>query len=1005
MSCKHTYLTTNGEQSELFKQLTDKFGFTQGEVMYLSSKLYNWHPSVLNTQGEPTYEAMISGNPDIKQLQKMSDSEIYNNIVDSAKKIDFYDSKGEHRYELNGEPLVSTSEKVNKYVPYTPQVNKDIDYDYAKEGTRHHKIFELLVNKSTFDEVNKMFSLTDSEKTLVRGLQQVISHLESKGKLISEFKVADSERGMAGTIDLMLIKPNGKVEIYDLKTSFETPGRKAKGVKPWSIYETTYDNGMPISNYKAKRYSLQTNYYKSILERSDKVTGRKAVDVDGVFIIPIEFFGEENNWTHATIGSIEDISNWRADGVNFDMWSQSIIKNEMRTAKEKNLKLEGNKTVDIDNFVDVVIGDSKLPDNVLNSYANNIVLNNENEDSFNYHGVKYKWESDNKANRVEQVKRIMSSEENKGDDTLINNAIETLTTGNPEGLFAKDEVAHKQLLQMYDYVRPVRVFKLSELEGFEKYNDIMVFQRGNGTIELIKLTNDNLNIKLPVKNKPIFSDIKERLNNNKNSIAGNFMSHTQALSSGIALENTKQDKEKLRLGLIAMKLKQTNPDMKVDRILIQSISRQYKTSPMPATLTELLPQIKKIYEISDVKSAVSGEVKALLSNDELYKDNNYIPNAVDELLNYFDSNLEEDDFKNQEDKWNSRAVIRDKLEKYKDGEIEKDELFNFLLDYERGIKNIIAKKYAGLDQSDIENLILGDSEFIRFANILASLQDIKLYPEKDITEEVFGNLRKTFSNPSLSGKRTLDQAFHFTRNFIDKVKVRLTEFNEEKMAVMDKLRRDAGGLNAGPLVGNQAVNANAALGLGTDAFTPLIQTKTDGKGKTYYTPFFWAEGSAEFNELSTAQQDTIRWFNKKFQSIFREAHPEKNKDGTYKYTWTPNMIPILKSNPSDYVYKAKKNILRGEFKEGFHNIEKNVARGFDLVTGQFEYQDTRKYNNKLKMYDVFANQVVNGQPNPTALLKMGLDENLNLLNGSDNGNFQLDLDATIQVFKTTTLRK
>jgi len=982
MGCITTYLTEDGVESRLYNELVDRFGQAQGEVMYLNSKLYNWSSLDLNVQGEPTLQTLLTGNSTSKQ--KSTPDVIYDNIVSTAENVKFV--KEPHGYFVEGSELQSVSRRVDKYVPYT---GNQTDYNYADDGHRYHDMFEKIGNGNPTEDVIEATEADKGEQTLIREMKDFMSRFPSTYKLLPEIRMADTAKGIAGTIDLLVIKPNGKADIYDLKTVFETPGTKKSVGDIWDVYKTSQG----IENYKAKRYALQTTYYKELVETSDPVTGRLGVEVENVYIVPVEVRGEPGKWTNFKMRPVENISRWQSGTINFADGASKIVREDAKNKSETDLHIKGLDTAsNIDEFLDLVIGKAVMSPKQLNNYAYKTVENFKDMKFFKHQDIEYKWQSENKVKRLEQVKRVMASKDEKSDEALVTASINTLNSGVPEGIYLYNDDAYTQLKQLHKMSFAKNVFALSDVPGYEAYSDVLAFQRDNGTVELVKMTRNNLTFNIEVKNKQFGTD--------KNTIAGNHFTYPQARSKNITLQNTMEDREKLRLAMIAMQLKETNPDIKVDRLLVSSASNKVKTTPAFVRLDEILPQIKTLYEVDSIKSASSGSIKQTLDNSAVFEATSYEPDSIDELLNYMDSQLVSDDYLNPHNgRRNTRHYIKEKLERYANDEIRKDELLKFLLDKEKRIRNIIATESRDVSQADIDERVQSNPEFIMLAKAIFALQNMKYYPEMDISDTMFGPVNKYVAHPTQSGMKTLDAAIDYGRKAVDNVKRKMLNFKNEKVNVLTKLQQDAGGLNIGFNIRGKAINPNRVTAMGTDAFLPLVETKTDAKGREFRTMFFVKEDSKKWSTLTKTQQDTIKWFNKTIQESFREAHPEINPDGSYKSNWPTGMIPITKSRPNDFLYKVKKQTGRGNLKRAGNAVKSMINRTVELSTDQYEYRAPEKSNHRTKLHDYFIGQVnPDGSPSQDAFDRIGLDRNFNLIDGDVNDTFQLDLDTTVTSF-------
>lgn len=136
----------------------------------------------------------------------------------------------------------------------------------------------------------KTLSLEDARK-VSQSLTDVINTFRQKGDiLLTQVTVYDEVSKLAGTIDLLLIRPNGKVRIFDLKTSknsIKAPAqRKGVGEAAGTVYNTRAFPWKPEQIADSRVYNaldpdqpmrekgmtleqqqlLQVNMYKSMLE-------------------------------------------------------------------------------------------------------------------------------------------------------------------------------------------------------------------------------------------------------------------------------------------------------------------------------------------------------------------------------------------------------------------------------------------------------------------------------------------------------------------------------------------------------------------------------------------------------------------------------------------------------------------------------------------------------------------------------------------------------------------
>ena len=217
--------------------------------------------------------------------------------------------------------------------------------DKREEGTGIHKITEDYIDgrkagltrakaiKKAMDGLHipdegfdadgvRFYSGMDPDKVAgyIGNIADFIDGLIAKGyTLYPEVKIYDDEMGVAGTIDLLIQKPNGKWMIYDWKT-------KERG-KFKDFYKLKTKNGKPtmfnglmsdMQQTQARDYSLQLSTYRLILERQGFVFEEEG----GLAIIPLVGVAEIThddvlgNETHyRDIGLDTTIQGLNKDGV------------------------------------------------------------------------------------------------------------------------------------------------------------------------------------------------------------------------------------------------------------------------------------------------------------------------------------------------------------------------------------------------------------------------------------------------------------------------------------------------------------------------------------------------------------------------------------------------------------------------------------------------------------------------------------------------------------------
>jgi hypothetical protein len=1000
MACIRTYYGNDLKPSILFQQLVDRFGESRGEQMYLLSKSREIKTD-RTVQGEPTIDAVLNANLQEANKSKRSVTDIHNNLVASRAAIDYKDDV--HTYAVNGKQLDSVSIVTDKDVPYTG--SKPTDFDYAEEGTRYHGALEDIINGVlTNDEIIAKRQLSENETAFLLYMRTFVSRLKKNGKVIPELRVALTKSEIAGSIDIVHIKNDGKVDIYDLKTVFESPGRKKAKKKLWDIFAQSGST----SNYKAQRYSLQTSYYKYILENTDEATGRQGVEVDNVYILPIEVLMDDNKVIEGIVPrAAENIQEWKKGNVNFGVNAEKKVRARIGVADVSDIALKGYDTpTTLPDFINTILPKESITDEDLHRKALRYVEDGRNEDGFRIRGSFYRWEGKSKEEKLAKVKSVLTGYEDGGGADLVRAAVLTFQ-GAPGGYFTSNEKAANQLKRHFDTSNAKKVFALSDIEGFENYKDILVLQREDGSSDLVKMTYENLRRKITIAN-PYANPLAKYLTGISGSILGNYMTYDDAKSKGITLQNDLTDKEQLRMALIAMELKNANKDFYANRVVVQSFASNDLTIPRSVLLDKLLPQVKAIYNVPEIKNAAAGRIKNILDNEELYNAESYEVDPAVQYLDFLRNNLKSEDFIDPEtDKKNVRYMAMKALEYTVNGEMQKDELVKILISYEEGIKNLIGSKYQGTP-ADVYNKTLTDPEFQQLARTVITLTDGKLYPEKDVSEGFMGDFMKYLVTPTKTGRLTLDRAIDHMRKGLDTVKNEITKFTQEKKPVFEALRDTDPIWKAGIKIGGRsALSTDTFFGMGQSVFEPLFQKRKKADGSTYKIPFLITEETAEFRKLAPAQQKFITWFNDTVEKWYKEAHPYKNAKGIRTTNWVRGMIPVLTTSPNTSLYQAKDSVLKGDLRKATQAMKNFGKRSYQMLGNYGNFVSPDKTNDRLHIYDFFKSQVndIDGTASIEALDAVGLDENMNLVDPQKNMLFETDLEEVVNQFMAHNVKK
>lgn len=225
----------------------------------------------------------------------------------TGQKKHIYSKDGKPVVDKEGKPRSVSSVYVDKwYKDRFPTDNrserqKQIDDIKAEEGTKIHKDMEDIIRRF-FDEkgFKRAVPLDDKKistnKAIYEKLENYVFELMSQysdpaTRFLSEVKIYDSEKNVAGTIDLVVINPDESVDIYDWKSQ---EINKTQDELKW---------------FKTPAYRIQLEQYKRILEKEygfNKFNKIRAIPIKTAF-----FYYKDPKGL--TIKSIKDIEIGNAD--------------------------------------------------------------------------------------------------------------------------------------------------------------------------------------------------------------------------------------------------------------------------------------------------------------------------------------------------------------------------------------------------------------------------------------------------------------------------------------------------------------------------------------------------------------------------------------------------------------------------------------------------------------------------------------------------------------------
>jgi len=229
--------------------------------------------SQLDTQKQLSDEEFLQANnvnsPEYSTNKLIADQD----KIKLDDNIDPATGEKKHIYNVDGKPVVDKEGKgrsVNSvyvdawYKERFPTDNRSerqkmIDSLKADEGTKIHKDMEDIIRRY-FDEkgIRRATAVTKKNISTTTDVYQKLEtyftdllkqYSDPKTRFLAEVKIYDPEKNVAGTIDLVVILPDGSVDIYD-----------------WKSQEIGKDQD-ELKWFKAPAYRIQMEQYKKILSK------------------------------------------------------------------------------------------------------------------------------------------------------------------------------------------------------------------------------------------------------------------------------------------------------------------------------------------------------------------------------------------------------------------------------------------------------------------------------------------------------------------------------------------------------------------------------------------------------------------------------------------------------------------------------------------------------------------------------------------------------------------
>lgn len=284
------FFDKNYYSKDSFKRVSNVLDLYRKNVKLVSSATEHYYNVTLSSGDVVDKDTITSGTEYIKKMFPQTNftdlhqsKRALRKILTDPTDIDKYLDKKltDDQFTTQLEYLLTTNSAIRvAFEKAKKELNEDDEYK-ASSGTAFHstldKIVKLAIDKKPFNADG--LTISDSEKKDLAIIYNIAANAVKKGARIeTELSIYEQDNNIAGTIDLLILNPDGTVDIYDYKTYS-------------SNYKTTSDADT-FKNYvktRGVKNGAQLLLYKNILEKHGmKVRGvnniifERNIDASGI---------------------------------------------------------------------------------------------------------------------------------------------------------------------------------------------------------------------------------------------------------------------------------------------------------------------------------------------------------------------------------------------------------------------------------------------------------------------------------------------------------------------------------------------------------------------------------------------------------------------------------------------------------------------------------------------------------------------------------------------------
>jgi len=863
----------------------------------------------------------------------------------------------------------------------------DNDYDNTMMSKEERKEIEMHTENWSKQIINLYNSRLNP---MVKGKRTNI--VKSEVRIGTTISKPGFPNGISGTLDVVVITPDGKHHTYDYKFS----------KKP-------YGDENDKKNTKLKSNNLQQNIYRRLMELGDKVLGMPSLALGESYIVYVKLDlgdtsrkGADGNPLKEGEGIRQTVKNLHAHEIinindpifqNFSAINMAYIKTIIPTDREiadtaKGITVKGKTDFgQLSNITGMSQSGTISPEAKAKSVtpfkASNSAMyqfkdmTNKNKKFTGTVAQKDETSKGDEA-RLKQMIEYYTSVLGENGGNIGNDAVTFFNSGT-SGIFAEDKNSSGSKLKSNVQISYEKVFAglhgypdgadfavLAEnLPGFENvgsdvifvYRDYSAEDQSSSSVRIISMVNGDLEAQ----------DVVDKyLPSNRKSIFGSVATDDEVeraigragVQEVTIMDRTNRSDRLLKLGLIEMKLKKDNPKIRIDNVIAGSYSEFGKHNAfVTAGQGNLMKHFKVLLQLKNdgvnVSDSLSPDVLEILNDKNLYMTPRYGQNetafyisVMADAMNqrHRENSTEEQSADELKARYNLHQLGQD-ASKFMDLKKQKD-LFGLVSGKTpqeiRDMVELIQK-----DEVKVQELLtilqfrqnklmedknyLTNTEFKLLSNAIVQINGMR--NDLDNVKDIGSGRSKYASLPGMTGITIVDQFVVLVKS----AKLRIAmKFKETYLK--EKRKNFTAFLEMDNILSKAR---NFVLGDTTAKYESLLEKKTfrvmgTDTTETRATGRFWPKGSPEYAKLDTRSKDFIEFFNKTVkENLTRNmTEPQKVK---FAENWEEGWIPLMKASMKNLGYKLTHSTGTDEgVKKKLENIKDRFMGSYENYEQFFE---------------------------------------------------------------------